>query len=190
MKLLGIIFIIALTCCGQVNQTENKVRVDRQTDDTFKEIEIQKTDFKFPDWLAQLYPNEIKLKYRTIGQELTDFKKLNDSVAYCTYNQMDGVCLWSFIKTYVNKTQVDSLEIGQNCDHDLSQPTYSWKEYEFNPLNIISLTKYIESVHDSLIDKNGYVKEKYDFLESETIIDSTRQLFQVEQNGMIKGIEK
>ena len=190
MKLLGIIIIIALTGCGQVNQEGNKVETAPQPPETVTQPENRKDNSKLPDWLTQLYPHEIKLDYQTVGQELADFKTVNDSVAYCTYKQMDGVCERHFLATYVNKNLKNNLEIGHNCDHDLSIPSYTWKEFAIKSQDIILTTEYTESVHDSLIDENGRMKKEYDFLEAETTVDTARQVFQVAQQGQIIEIKK
>jgi hypothetical protein len=190
MKLLGIIIIIALTGCGQVNQEENGVETAPQLPETFTQPENHKDNSKFPDWLTQLYPTEIKLDYQTIRQALADFKTVNDSVVYCIYRQMDGVCEGHFLATYVNKEPKDSIEIGHNCDHDLSIPSYTWKEFAIKSSDIILTTEYTESVHDSLIDENGWMKKEYIFLEAETTVDTARQVFQVDQQGQIIEIEK
>ncbi|MGB6268445.1 MAG: hypothetical protein WBF67_05485, partial [Olleya sp.] len=58
------------------------------------------------------------------------------------------------------------------CDHDLSRPTYSWKETAFLNTNTILTMKYNESVNDSLVDIYGRIKESYDFMEAETKTDS------------------
>lgn len=99
MKLLGFILIITLTACGQVNQTKKKYGPNQQAEDTAPKNEAEKEKSKFPDWISQLYPKELKLKYRTIVQELTDFKKVNDTVLFCTFKQMDGVCTKHFLET-------------------------------------------------------------------------------------------
>lgn len=190
MKLLGIILIIVITGCGQVSQTERKDDTNRQAIDTTSQNESQKEKSRFPDWLSKLYPKELKLKYRKIDQELTDFKKVNDTVSFCTFKKMGGVCIRYFLETYVNRTQKDSLKIGHQCDHDLSQPTYSWKEFELKSSNIIMTTEYIKSVHDSLIDENSRMKKGFDFMEAETTIDTINQVYQVNSKGLIIEIKK
>ena len=87
--------------------------------------------------------------------------------------------------TYLNKKEVDNLEISVGCDHDLSIPEYEWKEYELIKSKTIKLKGYREYVDGSLIDSNGYMKDGYDFLEVETKIDSVITLFQIQANGEI-----
>jgi hypothetical protein len=190
MKPLGIIIIIALTGCGQVTQEENKIETVQRFSDPSVESGSSKDNSKYPNWLIQLYPNEIKLDYQTIGQELTGFKAVNDSVVYCTYMQMDGVCERHFLATYLKKQPKDSLEVGHNCDHDQSKPTYSWQEFAMKSSNIILTTEYTESVHDSLIDKDGWMKQEYSFSDVERTVDMVRSMFKVDQKGMIIEIKK
>ena len=190
MKLFGILLFLLLTGCGQDNYNEDKVETERQITETSTQFEKHKDSLQFPDWLTNLYPSELKLKHQTIVQKLTDFRRVNDSVAYCTYKQMDGVCERHYLETFVHKKQRASLEIGYNCDHDLSIPTYTWKEFEVKSSNLILTNEYTESVHDSMINDNGRMKKAYSFLEAETTIDTARQVFQVDQKGMIVEIKE
>ena len=119
-----------------------------------------------------------------------EYKIVNDSVIYCIYKQIDGVCERYFLATLVNKKQAENLEIGYNCDHDLSRPSYTWKEFVIKSSNIILTAEYTESVHDSLMDENGWMKKEYDFLDAEKLVDTARQVFQIDQQGSIIEIKK
>ncbi len=193
MKLLNIIItILILAGCGQVNQKENLdvSEEQHQNSESVIHLEKQQENSKFPDWLTQLYPTELKLDYQTIGQELISFQIINDSVTYCIYKQMDGACERNLVVSFVDRMQKEELEIGNNCDHDLSRPSHSWKNFELKSSNIILTTQFTESVHDSLIDEDGWMKKEYDFLEAKTTVDTGIQVFQINQQGLIIEIDK
>lgn len=179
--------MVVLTGCERVRQTENKDEHDQQITET---IAVQRSidTANFPEWLTQLYPSEIRLEYQTISQGLTAYYRVNDSISYCIYEQMDGVCTGHFIQTFMHMNKKDHLEIGNNCDHDQARPEYTWKEFEIISSNEILTIEYKESVHDSLITTDGWLKEKYTFSEVKTVVDTTSQLFQIDESGMIKEI--
>jgi len=185
MRPFGFVIILALIGCGQTSREKAAGETVLPTHEEVAQQDTRQNDFKFPEWLSKLYPAEVKYEYHTFNQELIAFKTVNDSVNYCITRQMDGVCGIDYLVTYVYEHRKDSLEVGHNCDHELSTPTYSWKDFVIKSSNVILTTEYTESVHDTLIDANGRVKAEYDFLESKTTVDTIRRLFQVDQNGEI-----
>ncbi len=198
MRILTFILIILISSCGQPdNSGGNKeaepvisTNLEKHVDSSYSE-ENEEIESSFPDWLIENYPTELEFEYGyTLKQEIKDYRIVNDSISYCIYQQMDGVCSRRILDTYTKQIKTDSLEIAENCDHDLSLPTYSWKEFEVKSSNIILTTEFIESVHDSLIDENGMMKKGYDFMEAETTVDTIKQVFQVNNQGLIKEIKK
>ncbi len=167
--------MVVLIGCERVRQTEIKDEQEGQMTETIA-IERPNDMANLPEWLTQLYPTEIRLEYQTISQGLTVYYRVNDSISYCIYDQMDGVCTRHFLQTFVHNTKKDHLEIGNNCDHDQSRPEYTWKEFEMkSPTNILTV-EYKESVHDSLITTDGWLKEKYTFSDLKTVVDTTSGL--------------
>ena len=169
-----------------VISTNSKKQLDR----TYSE-EIEEIEPSFPDWLTENYPTELELGYGyTVNQELKDYRIVNDSISFCIYEQMDGVCSRSILDTYTEQIKTDSLHIAEACDHDLSNPVYTWMEYETRSLNLIVIKEFTESVVDSFLTDNGEIKGGYDFIEVETKFDTTRTVYQINERGKIKEIKK
>ena len=117
--------------------------------------------------------------------KINSYVELNDSISYAVFEFNDGVCSINYLKTFLNQKEKENIEIGLNCDHEISIPEYKWKTYEFITSERINLVEYREYVHDSMIDSNGRIKEGFDFLELETKIDSVFKLITIENNGKI-----
>jgi len=144
-----------------------------------------KTQTEYPDWLNTIN-EQINDELEQYGEsKIKNYTKLNDSLSYAIYEFNDGICSKQTLDTYLNKKEVDQIEISVGCDRDLSIPEYEWKEYELIKSKIIKLKAYREYVHDSLIDSNGYMKDRYDFLEAETKTDSVITLYEIQVNGEI-----
>ena len=165
--------------------------------DTINQIEVvtivkldtvknsNKTQTEYPDWLYSIN-GEISEELSQYGNsEISKYRKLNDSLSFAIIEFNTGICSQYSLDTYLNKKEIDNLEISVNCAHDLSIPEYEWKEYELLTPKTIKLKEYREYVHDSLIDSNGYMKDGYDFSEAETKIDSTVTIFEIQSNGKI-----
>ena len=179
--LLVILILFALLSCKNSKPSaieENSIE---------KELtNIPKEQTTFPNWLETI--KSIKNKERSlygINHEINSFNELNDSLTYAIFSITDGVCLKQELETYWNKKQADHLEIGKSCDHDLSIPKHSWKEYELKTATKIQITEYTEFVPDSLITEEGYVKEGYDFVEAETKIDTIFKTYFINKQGKI-----
>jgi hypothetical protein len=139
-----------------------------------------------PDWLTELYPDTVKTSYLTMNQKIIDFETLNDSITYVIYDQMSEVCTTTYLDIINGRKEIQQLEIGENCDHDLSTPSYSWKYYKLRPNNELVTFQIFESVNDSLVDQNGSMKIEYDYLEVEKNLDTTKQVFVILETGEIK----
>uniref|UniRef100_UPI00261011D4 hypothetical protein n=1 Tax=uncultured Maribacter sp. TaxID=431308 RepID=UPI00261011D4 len=153
-----------------------------------KEVSETFTNSKEPKWLTELYPREFKIGPMTINQTIDNIETINDSLIYITYGQSDGVCNLGYLVTFLNKQKRDSLLITDICDHELSIPTYSWKESALINRTKVVVMDYKESVIDSMLDLEGKIKNNLDFLEAETKIDSTLTEFKIDEVGRIKKI--
>ncbi|NHN27513.1 hypothetical protein FIA58_017675 [Flavobacterium jejuense] len=140
----------------------------------------------FPNWIKTIKntKNKVWSRYGN-NHEINSLNQLNDSLSYAIFSITDGVCLMSELETYWNKRKVDSLEIGKSCDHDLSLPTHSWKEYKFITTTKIKISEFTEFVPDSLITEEGHVKEGYDFIKSETKTDTIFKTYRISNEGNI-----
>ena len=169
----------------KINQTES---VTLKEQDTIKNSnknlpKSNETQNEYPDWLNIINGEINKELGQYASSKIIKYTKLNDSLSYAIFDFNDGVCSKYSLETYVNEKEVDYLEIGQSCDHDLSTPEYKWKEYEIIDPKKIKLKEYREYVHDSLIDSKGNMKEEYDFMEADTKIDSTISILKINSNG-------
>jgi len=201
-NIIFLILIIISSCKSKTESTElNKteppcvIKNDfSQKPNSYVEIKIPEIlvppaiDSEKPKWLVELYPKELKMGAITINQTIDNFEIINDSLIYITFDKSDGVCSLRYLITFLNKQKIDSLHISDMCDHELSIPTYSWKESAIiNQRNII-VKDYQESVIDSMLNANGNIKNNLDFLEVETILDSTLTEFKIDITGQIKKI--
>jgi len=139
----------------------------------------------YPKWLIELYESDIDLPNDQMTQKIVDFKQVNDSVTFSIQELSTGTCLTSFLTTQIHNIETEELEISDECDHDLSQPKYSWKIFKFKESLIIQTTEYTEYVHDSLIDSDGFMKDGYDFIEVDTKIDSIISTYKITDKGKI-----
>ena len=146
---------------------------------------ITETSTKYPNWL-RVENQKITSNFGGSGEsKINSYVELNDSISYAVFEFNDGVCSINYLKTFLNQKEKENIEIGLNCDHEISIPEYKWKTYEFITSERINLVEYREYVHDSMIDSNGRIKEGFDFLELETKIDSVFKLITIENNGKI-----
>lgn len=185
MKLSKALVCLVLTGCGQGTYQREHGGLDPKAPEGVAHLHHQDDSARFPHWLSVLYPSEVSSKNQVLGQRLVNFREMNDSVAYCIYEQLDGVCSRQFLATYVRRERRDSLEIGHICDHDQSVPTYTWKEFGVHEPHRIWTNEYKESVADSLINEQGFMKEGHDHLNVGRRVDTLRREFQIDPRGRV-----
>ena len=183
MRLLGTIIWVCLVSCGQPEVKTVDVS-DPPKPKTQPEESLPEQS-GFPQWLKVLYPAEVVEEYQLLRREIVLFENVNDSVTYCVVEQNDGVCQWYFLLTQVNRVETGNAVLGHNCDHDQSRPEYSWKEYSVGSTHSFKTIEYTETVHDSLIDENGHMKEGYEYESAEKLLDTAQKVLQVTQSGKI-----
>jgi len=115
--------------------------------------------------------------------------KLNDSLSYLVLGLNDGICNFEYLATYLNKEEIEFVELAKGCDLDLSVPVSKWIACEFESQTSFIVKHFIEKVHDSLIAPDGYIVNGIDFIEAETTIDSTETKFTILPNGTIKKVQ-
>ena len=164
--------IITTTSCG--GPTSNSERSD--------EVDT------IPTWVKDIYAVEIENKGGSITQEVLEFKRLNDSVTYVVCLRLDGVCMTTVLNTHKGQRTFKDLEVGKLCDHDLSQPSYKWKDYQLRDPNNIEVVEYHESVHDTLIDSMGRMRQGFDYTEATKVVDTVTQFYRVTMSGEIEKI--
>lgn len=186
MKRISVILflLLLLISCDDKNNASNK-KINYSKDS----IDYQKRDSKkpsFPNWLKKNYPTKIEFENGyAITLKIKDYQNINDSVSFCIYEKLDGVCQRVILQTYSKQTKTDSLEIRKNCDHDLSSPIYNWKDYKITPSNQVIVRDFTESVVESFINNNGEIKRDYDFDDAETKIDTTTRVYKINKKGGI-----
>lgn len=187
--LLAILILLELLSCknskpAAIEEMQNQPVV--KDNSVEKELgNLQQVQTTFPAWLETIKRTKNKEMSRYgIDHKIDSFMELNDSLSYAIFSITDGVCLKQELETYWNKNFIDHLGIGESCDHDLSIPKHSWQEYELKTPTKIHITTFTESVPDSLIDKEGYLKEGYD-LETQTKIDTTVKTYLINKDGKI-----
>ena len=72
-----------------------------------------------------------------------------------------------------NKKHYKKLRVGDQCDADFSQPSYSYTDYKHDSVTrSIKMTTYVEKVKAKYLVKEGNfvrIKDGYDFESAETI---------------------
>ncbi|WP_053993046.1 hypothetical protein [Mangrovimonas sp. TPBH4] len=186
-----ILFLLTLFCCVKENKRTDEVSsniqklVEPKKVDTIistPQIQSVKNKEDWPKSLLTIMNEEIK-NYGIYN--IDKLVTLNDSLKIILFEFNDGVCAQTNLGTYLNENEIDFMEIGIQCDHDLSIPKYEWKVFEFIAQNKFKIKEFREYVHDSLIDSNGHIKDGYDFIESETKIDSIINHYVINLNGEI-----
>lgn len=143
----------------------------------------------FPVWVKNLYEINNGEFLNDPIPEIIYFKRLSDSTSYCLYEVNDGVCLITFVATQKNKKHYKKLKVGDECDADFSQPSYSYTEYEHDSLTRnIKMTTYVEKAKAKYLVKDGNFerfKEGYNFENVETIHYSMIKKIKVSPSGNI-----
>ena len=143
----------------------------------------------FPIWVKNLYEINNDEFLNDAIPEIIFFKRISDSISYCLYEVSDGVCLITFVATQKNKKHYKKLKVGNQCDADFSQPSYSYTEYEHNSLTrSIKMTTYIEKAKAKYLIKDGNFerfKKGYNFESAETIHYSMIKKIKISSGGNI-----
>ncbi|WP_299316023.1 hypothetical protein [uncultured Aquimarina sp.] len=141
---------------------------------------------RLPDWLSE---KNIELKedlHPSQNSSIEQYEKLNDSLYSCIFILNDGTCSEHSLVTYLNRNEIDNLDIGKACDHDQSFSRNEWKEYKMLNSNLIKITDFTEFVHDSIVSSDGWIMDKFrdDY---ETMLDSVIKYYKIESDGKITG---
>jgi len=143
----------------------------------------------FPAWVKNLYEINSGEFLNDAIPEIIYFKRLSDSTSYCLYEVSDGVCLITFVATQKNKKHYKKFKVGNECDADFSQPSYSYTEYEHDSLpRNIKMTTYVEKAKAKYLVKDGNFerfKEGYNFESAETIHYSMVKKIKITYGGNI-----
>ena len=127
----------------------------------------------FPVWLKNLYEIDNDEFLNNAIPEIIYFKQISDSISYCLYDVNDGTCQITFVATQKNQKHYKKFKVGNQCDGDFSQPSYSYTDFEHDSVTrSIKMTTYVEKVKAKYLVKEGNfvrIKEGYDFESAETI---------------------
>lgn len=205
MKTIQLILIITILIgCdygGQPNESQEKINAikeeavkvsNNQYPDEVKLNKIEKSNVEsqkqdtIPNWIKKLHESKDNLPSYVYEQAVIEFKNLNDSVSWGVIDRNTGVCNQKILITYVRSREINREEIESHCDHDMSNPKYSWMDFEFLTNDHLIVHKFVESVHDSFVNERGMLKNELDYEELEKQIDSTRVILKIDENGKIK----
>lgn len=186
---LIILLIILISSCNNPKKKNIEILPEKEKTE-FNKTEIPSTFSKdsnseFPNWIKEINSQINDELGQYLNNDIEEFNELNDSLSTCVFVINDGVCSKYSLVTFLNQSEIDNAEIGIECDHDMSIPKYEWQEFEFLSATTFQTIEFSEYVHDSLIDNNGYMKKEYDFMESETKIDSIIKIFEINKIGKI-----
>jgi len=108
-------------------------------------------------------------------------------VSFCIREvQEGGVCMFGYLTVFVDKKEVKNRMIAEGCDQDFGNPKHSYVDYELIRNNLILSTKSVERVPDSLLDKDGQMKEGKT-IEDYKLIRTTQKIFyKILDNGLIE----
>lgn len=152
---------------------------------TFKQIDND----TIPAWTRQLYEVTNDEFLNAAIPVVTFFQKLSDSTSYCLYEVDDGVCHMTFVATQKHKSKYKRLKIGNECDEDFANHTYTLTTYEHDSLkNFIIVTTNVEKAKlKYLTTENGRTvfKEGYNMENAETTNNSTSKIIIIGISGNI-----
>src|SRR5687768_12529475 len=145
----------------------------------------------FPGWLTQMFNKDTTSPYlMEIHQQVEEFAIVNDSVSYCILLISDGTCGTRHLVTLVNRKKLKDIKIAVECTRDLSHGSYNWTEYSRKGIRDFEITRYDESISDSLLDKDGWIKDgiEDEIIDLNTRTDSVKRWLTINDAGDI--IEK
>ena len=143
----------------------------------------------FPAWLKNIYEKDNDEFLNDAIPEVIFYKQMSDSISYCLYEVNDGTCQLTFIATQKKQKHYKKLEVGNECDADFSQPSYSYTNYTHDSVNrSIKMTTYVEKAKAKYLVKEGNFerfKKGYNFESAETIHYSIIKKIKISSGGNI-----
>jgi hypothetical protein len=193
MKKLIPALLFLVSCAGpsaekKLAQTDSLIFKEMQKTALFPKKEVPEV---IPSWLTQMFNKDTTSQYMMeIHQQVDEFAIVNDSVSYCILLISDGTCGKRQLVTLVNRQKRKDIQIAVECTGDQSHGSYEWTEFTRNGIRDFEITRYEESVADSLLDKDGWIKQgiENEIIELNTRTDSSKRWLTVNDAGDI--IEK
>lgn len=177
-----LISMALFSCNDSSNDTEKQNSIQTKSETSIESI---KAESEFPIWLEEVN-QKINDEVGAYGKcQIGKYDQLNDSVTISVFLYTDLACTIYTLRTFLHEKQVERLDIGENCDHDLSSPVHEWSEYTFLNSDVFKVKRFNESVHDSLISPGGYLKEGYTFDKAVTEMDSSETTYKILSNGKV-----
>lgn len=143
----------------------------------------------FPAWLKNIYEKDNDEFLNDAIPEVIFYKQMSDSISYCLYEVNDGTCQLTFIATQKKQKHYKKLEVGNECDADFFQPSYSYTNYTHDSVNrSIKMTTYVEKAKAKYLVKEGNFerfKKGYNFESAETIHYSIVKKIKISSGGNI-----
>ena len=144
-----------------------------------------------PYWVRHLYEKKDTTTFENETIEVTYFKFINDTTSYSIYTILTGTCLRTNLATQRNRRNYYSMEIGRECDQDLSLPYYSHTTYKHDSINnSIILTVDDEEANPKYLEKDGNFKKGYDMESGKTIHHIIEKTVRIAKSGRLKIQEK
>ena len=182
------LFFLIFSCDNLRDSEANNQPNDSETRNV-EIAEIEKNDsLKFPLWLGDIYPDSVEIDYAYYykTQKVKYFKQLNDSLSICIIETEDGICLKYFLSTIIDGNEFQKVEISTSCDHEQSNPVYSWSSYLLLNDTVINSTEYVEYIPKKFLNKEGMIETGKSFNDYETYKDSSMFQYKILMNGIIK----
>ncbi|MCB9334812.1 MAG: hypothetical protein H6586_01570 [Flavobacteriales bacterium] len=177
-----IILLVAVGCSDNANSQVSLVETDI--------IASEGNKIQYPKWLTLLYPDSIINNEWIQYQSIVKFIELNDSISYCIYESIGGVCSNTYLATHKYNKKLQSIVIAENCDHDLSIPNYSWKEYKLKDDYIIEITEFIQSVPIEFLNEEGQFNDGETFEDFELLEYKYYSSIEITETGEILDLNK
>jgi hypothetical protein len=165
MRLVLFLILLNLPCKAQSNKGQSNV---------------------LPDWLIKQHQSALSNQYDNYRSLISKYVVVNDSISYCLKKITTGTCEKDFIVTFNRSMEISQYEVGRKCDHDLSRPSYRWKEFKILSDTSFRIVEIVERVPYQFIDKNGMVKEEFDYYEiANKPRDTVTTLLIVDKSGVL-----
>ncbi|HLX94040.1 MAG TPA: hypothetical protein VKR32_20295 [Puia sp.] len=140
-----------------------------------------------PAWVKQLYEKHDTSQFEIKVNKVIFFKPLTDSTSYSLFTVSTGTCVSAYVATQKNKKDYASLEIQEECDADLSYPSYSWTSYTHNTIRRrISITTDTKEANPKYLKKDGNFRDGFDMDNVKTIRHVTRKTIVIMKSGNLE----
>lgn len=195
MRILPLCFIMVSVGChtpnvqlASANTDSTSVQDNSATTSEYPGPVINITNA--PAWLLEYIkvPIDTNEFFHETYVSIDDYKNLNDSVDVVMYNTDDGVCLRTYVATFIKSKPKDACCIQTQCDIDAASPVYKYTEYVTTNNLLFHILEITDSpLYDTVLTSNGDFIEGINFDNTEITSDTIAYDVKILSTGVIAG---